>query len=72
MTKWKTIKIREADYDLLSQLQATLRDTGIAGLPEALRDQLSDGVTAGALVSAAMALLQDSIDGKNGKRRSRP
>lgn len=70
MTKWKTIKIRQADYDLLAQLQLELRDTGIKDLPPLMREILADGITAGTVVGAAVALLRDRV-GPNGHGRRR-
>jgi hypothetical protein len=67
--KWKTVRLRQRDHDLLVQIQEDLRRHGHEGLPQVAQDELADGSAASAVVTAGLVLLRQGLARGNGKRR---
>ena len=61
MTRYKAVKLREADHAAVVEAAAELRLAGVAGLPAVAREALADGVHAGSVVAAAVALLRQHL-----------
>jgi hypothetical protein len=69
--KWKTVRIRQKDHDLLIQIQEDLRRMGHDGLPPAAQAELAEGAAAGAIVTAGLTLLRKGLDDAAAKTRGK-
>lgn len=69
MTKYKAIKVRQEDHAVVAELVALVRQVGVGALPLPAQAALADGVNAGTLVVASLALLREQLSATKVRRK---
>lgn len=68
--QWKSVRVRQEDYDLLRELQEDLQKEGVGLLPKDIQDHL-DGLSAGSVMGASLQLLKKELTTAKDARRGR-